>query len=305
MIEVKYKGKEISEDISIITCYHDMYCEARTDTLNIVFDDSEHVWDSWGVKTNDEIAVEYGAIKTGTMFVYSAKPSNGLFEIVATSVPASYKDKKNKAWQKIKFKAMCREIAGNHGLSADFYGVDDVMYSYIMQSNEGDFAFLNRIVQLEGCAFLIYDKKLIVYSEKYMEAKSGDEIEIGEDTDYEYDDKSGWLFGSCKIEQGKYAGEYTASNGSKKVFIPKLNFTVGNKSDANRYAKNMLRYANKNAYTGYFYSSILTGYAPASIGNISNERAPSWDGKVFFTHVRNDYAKGKSKIYFRKPLVGY
>ncbi len=154
-------------------------------------------------------------------------------------------------------------------------------------------------------AFLIYDKKLIVYSEKYMEAKSGDEIEIGEDTDYEYDDKSGWLFGSCKIEQGKYAGEYTASNGSKKVFIPKLNFTVGNKSDANRYAKNMLRYANKNAYTGYFYSSILTGYAPASIGNISNERAPSWDGKVFFTHVRNDYAKGKSKIYFRKPLEGY
>lgn len=304
MIDVIYKGKNISEEVSIIDCYHDMYAEQRTDTLHITFDDSEHIWDSWGVKTNDEISVEYGAIKTGTMFVYSAKPSNGLFNIVATSVPASYKDKKSKAWQKIKLKSMCKEIAENHGLKFKAYGVDDVLYEHILQKNESDFAFLNRRVQLEGCAFLVYNKTFVLYSEKYMEDKSGDEIELDEDTDYEYDDKSGWLFGSCKIEQGKYDGEYKTSNGSKKVYIPKLDFTVGSKAAANRYAKNMLRWANKNAYTGYFYSGILTGYAPASMAKLKNDRAPSWDGEIFLTHVRNDYAKGMSKIFFRKKIDG-
>ena len=305
MIDVIYKGKNISEEVSILECYHDMYAEQRTDTLHVTFDDSEHVWDGWGVKTNDKISVEYGAIKTGKMFVYSAKPRNGVFEIIATSVPASYKDKKSKSWQKIRLKAMCKEIASNHNLEFTSYGVDDVTYEHILQKNEGDFAFLNRRVQLEGCAFLVYDGKLVLYSEKYMEGKSSSgEIDLDSDTDYEYDDKSGWLFGSCKIEQGKYDGEFKSGNGSKKVYIPKLDFTVGNKAAANRYAKNLLRWANKNAYTGYFYSEIMTGYAPASVAVLKNDRAPSWNGKIFITHIRNDYANGRSKIFFRKPING-
>lgn len=306
MIEVKYKGKDITDSVDIINCYHDMYAEGQTDTLHIVFDDSEHAWDRWGVKTDDEIELEYGAIKTGAMHVYTASPSNGLFGIVATSAPASFKDKKSKAWQKAKFKTIGQEIAKNHNLDFESYGVENLTYNYIMQKNESDFAFLNRLCILEGCAFLVYDNKLVMYSEPYMEGKTASEtLSIGEDGDYEYSDKSGWQYGSCKIEQGTYTGEFKTSNGSKKTYIPKLDFTVNSKIDADRYAKNMLRYVNKNAYSGFIYESILTGYAPASMAKIENERAPSWDGDIFITHVRNDYKTGQSKIFFRRPLDGY
>lgn len=305
MITVKYDGKDITGDVSINRCVHDMYCEGRTDTLNIIFNDNEHVWDSWGVKTNDKISVEYGAIKTGTMFVHMARPRNGLFEIIATSAPATYKDRKNKAWRKIKFKAMAKEIADHHGIGFEAYGVDDVLYDYILQKNESDFAFLNRRCALEGCAFLVYDEKLVLYSQSYMESQTASEsIYVGIDSDYEYDDKSGWLFGSCKIEQGAYKGSYKTSNGSSKVFIPPLEFTVGSNAEADRYAKNMLRMANKGAYTGHIYSSVLTGYAAASMAKLENERAPSWDGDVFLTHVRNDYGRGESKLFFRRPIDG-
>lgn len=304
MIEVKYQGKSITEDVSINRCIHDMYCEGRTDTLNIVFNDNEHVWDAWGVQTNDEIAVEYGAIKTGKMFVHHARPKNGLFEIVAASAPATFKERRNKAWQKIKFKAIGQEIASKHGLQFESFGVDDVLIQYILQS-ENDFAFLNKRCALEGCAFLVYDGKLILYSQKYMESQAvGDSIYVGADSEYEYVDKSGGLYGSCMIEQGAYKGSYKASNGSGKVYMPLLDFEVTSDAEAERFAKNMLRKANKDAYTGFIYSNVLTGYAAASMANLDNERAPSWNGNVFLTHVRNDYGKGKSKLFFRRPIEG-
>ena len=306
MIEVKYQGKDITADVSIISCYHDMYAEGRTDTLNIVFSDDKHVWDKWGVKTNDKIAVEYGAIKTGTMFVHKAKPKNGLFEIVATSAPASYKDRKSKSWQKIKLTAMGQEIAGHHGLAFEVHGVEDVLYEYLQQENESDFSFFNKRCALEGCAFLVYDEKLILYSQKYIEAQkaAGDAIYVGADSDYNYDDKSDELYGSCKIEMGSYKGVFEAGNRSVKVFIPSLNFTINSQAEADRYAKNALRMVNKGVYTGYVYSAILTGYTAGSMAKLENERAPSWNGDVFLTHVRNDYGKGKSKLFFRRPIEG-
>lgn len=305
MIKVIYKGKDVTDDVSINRCWHDMYSEGQTDTLHIRFNDDEHVWDSWGVQTNDEISVEYGAIKTGKMFVQTAQPTNGLFEIVATAAPSSYKDKKSKAWQKIKLKTIGKEIAAHHGLEFEAYGVEDVLYDYILQKNESDFAFLHKRCCLEGCAFLVYDGKLVMYSKKYMEQQTTDEpLYVGIDTDYRYSDRSGELFGECKIEQGKYKGSYKAHNGSDKVFIPSLDFTINSNKEADRYAKNMLRAANEGAYTGYLYSSILTGYAAGCMAKLENERAPSWDGDIFLMHVRNDYGKGLSKIFFRRPLEG-
>ena len=306
MIRVFYKSKEITDGVSMLNCYHDMYAEGRTDTLNVVFDDSEHVWDSWGVKTDDEVRVEYGAIKTGKMFVYKARPKNGRFEIIATSAPASFRDRKNKAWQKVKLKAIGQEIARNHGLSFKSFGVEDRMYDYLLQENESDAKFLTNRCALEGCAFLVYDGELIMYSEKYMEDQGakGEPVLADADTDYDYDDKSGFLYGSCTIEQGSYKGVYEAQNGANKVYIPDLNFTVTSKTEADRYAMNMLRNANKYAVTGYLYQEVLTGYAAGSMMQIENERAPSWNGEYFLTHVRNDYKAGKSKIFFRKPIEG-
>ena len=305
MIKVIYKGVDITDEVSINRCWHDMYCEGQADTLRIRFNDNEHVWDGWAPHTDDEIEVVYGAIRTGKMFVHRTRPTNGLYEIIATAAPASSREKKNKAWRKIKLLVMGREIAGHHGLEFEAYGVPDVLYDYILQSNEDDFSFLHKRCALEGCAFLVYDGKLIMYAQKYMEEQTASEsIYIGIDSDYEYSDQSGQLYGECKIQQGKYKGSYKAGNGAERVFIPSLDISINSDAEAARYAKNLLRQANKNAYTGYVYSSILTGYAAASMARLENERAPSWDGDVFLTHVRNDYGKGLSKLFFRRPLEG-
>lgn len=301
MIEVKYKNEDITDEVSINTCYHDMYAEGQADTLTVIFNDTEHLWDIWQPKTDDEIAVEYGAIKTGKMFIRRMTAANGLFRIIATSIPASALDRKSKAWQKVKFKKIAEEIAKAHDLSFESYGIKDITYSYIQQKNESDFSFLNRLCILEGCAFLVYDGALVLYSYEYMEENSsGETMYLGEDSDYAYTDKSDELYGKCKIEQGSFKGSAKEDNGSNKVLVPKIKVTVNSKEEAGRYAKNILRHANRNARAGYFYSEIETGYAPGSVTNIENERAPSWAGKVFIEHLRNDYGKGFAKVFFRR-----
>lgn len=308
MIKVKFRGVDITTNVSINRCYHDMYSGDQSDTLHIRFNDTQNEWDGWQPKVGDEISVEYGSINTGKMFVDSADPENGLYTIVATSIPPSAKEGRSKAWQKISFLGIASDIAAYHGLSFQNYGVSDVHYEYILQTNETDFSFLNRLCRLEGCSFLVYDGAMVVYSEPYMEGISPvKDITLSEDADYKYIDNSARLYGSCMIEKGLYKGTYTAGNGATRQYVPDMAFvvTMSSQAEADRYAKNILRSVNKGMLHGFIHSRIMPELAAASTANLQNSRASSWNGAVFITHIRNDYANGKSKIFFRKSLQGY
>lgn len=306
MIQIFYKNVDITESVSINRCWHDMYAGGQSDTLFFRVNDTERLWDAWSPATGDEIKVQYGAIGTGTMFVSSAIPKNGTYDISAQSAPASCFEKRHKAWQSIRLLQLGQEIAERNGLTFASYGVTDALYAYLLQNGEGDLQFLSRRAALEGCSVTVYDKRVIMYAEAYFEAQEPSEaLEVTIDADYKYIDKSAELYGSCIVESGAYSGSFSAENGASRILRPTDFGIVGSNDEAERFAKNLLRKANKDCYGGYVYSRILPGYAAASMVELVNARAPSWDGSVFLHHIRNDYGKGKSKIFFRRPLEGY
>lgn len=306
MIQLTYNGVDITPNVSINRCWHDMYASGRSDTLQLRLNDTEALWDKWAPAIGDEIQVDYGSISTGAMFISKATPQNGTFDIVAQSAPASGFELQNKAWQKVRLLQIGEEVAKRNGLSFVSYGVEDRLYSYIHQINESDFAFLHRRARLEGCSFLVYNKTLVLYSEPYMEAVEPLEVlEVAVDGDYKYNDRHFELYGSCIVESGMYAGEFATDNNVGRKYRPSNLGSVGSNQEAERFAKNLLRNANKDCYGGYVRTQILPGYAAASTIVLSNQRAPSWDGTVFIDHIRNDYGSGKSKIFFRRPLEGY
>lgn len=306
MIKLNFKGSDITEKVSINACIHDMYAEDRADSLFLRVNDIAGVWDSWQPQVGDEIRIDYGAIGTGRMFVYECVPTSGQYTIKATAAPLSYKSKFNKAWQKVRLKQMGQEIAGRHGLAFASYDVEDHMYEYVLQANENDFSFLNRRAALEGCALIINDGTLIMYKQSAMECQSTSEsLKLTTATDYEYHDNTAHGYGSCELERGGYKGSYSAGNGLAAVYRPSCEVYVGSSAEASRFAKGLLRYVNKNTKHGWCKGYVMPGYAAGSCAVLSNERAPSWDGVVFLTHVRNDYVACQSKIFFRKPLGGY
>lgn len=305
-MKIIYEGTDIYPEISVNRCFHDMYGEKQSDELLLRLNDTRDLWDIWQPKSGDTIAIESGTAKTGKMFIESIVPESGLITLRAFSMPQSVKDKRNKSWEKIRLLQLGQEIANRHGLGFEQYGVTDQLYEYVSQTNLPDFAFLQQRCTLEGVAFLVYDGKLVMYDEAYLEQQTpAKTMTITPASEFEYRDDEINSFGSAEIVNGKLTGRFTAPNGTGKVLRKVITIQMTNQDEANRFARSLLRDANKNATTGTLWTAIMPDFAAGSIAELKTTGAQSWDGPAFITRIRHDYVKGRSKLYFRKPLEGY
>ena len=298
-MKILYEGVDIYPDVSVHRCYHDMYAEKQSDELLLKLNDTRELWDSRNPKKGDTIAIEDGAAKTGKMFVESVVPESGIITLRAYSVPQSAKDKRSKSWEKVKFLQLAQEIAGRHGLTLETYGITDQTYDYVEQNNLADFAFFQNRCTLEGAAFLVYDGKLVVYDEAYMESQQPvDTITITPANDFEYRDEGTNAYGSAEAVNGGLTGTFAAPNGGDKVLRRILPFRMTDQSEADRFAKGLLRDANKNATVGTLWTgSLLRDYAAGSVVTLATEGVKSWDGTAFISRIRHDYVKTRSKLY--------
>ena len=306
-MKVLYEGVDIYPEISVHRCFHDMYAEKQSDELLLKLNDTRQLWDVWNPQKGDIIAIEDGAAKTGKMFIESVVPESGMITLRAYSMPQSVKDKRSKSWEKVKFLQLAQEIADRHGLTLETYGITDQTYEYVEQNNLPDFAFLQIRCSLEGAAFLVYDGKLVVYDQAYMEGQSPtDSITITPASDFEYRDEGNSAFDSAEVVNGGLTGRFSAPTGGDKVLRKVIPIPMSNQVEANRFAKGLLRDANKDATVGTLWTgSLLRNYAAGSIITLTTEGVKSWDGPAFISRIRHDYVKTRSKVYLRKPLEGY
>lgn len=302
-----YNGTDIYSDVSVNYCVHEMFAEKQADTLVIRFNDPNGVWSKWDPAAGDEIRFTEGASNTGKMFIHSVKPENGLFTVRAMSMPKSGATKKSKSWEGVRFLQLGNEIAANHGLTFENYGCEDHLYEYLTQNNETDFALFSRVCMLEGCQMLIYDGKLLAYNEAYIEGQTpAGTLEVGENGHFSYQDNRAACYGSCEVSSGSYSGLFKAPNATNTTVLrPDKAIPVTSNAEAARFAKGLLRNANKYGHTGQFSKALLTGYAAASLLKMKTTKASAWDGTVFVYKVRHDFVGNKSTLYFREPLEGY
>ena len=304
ILKIFYNGVDITDDISINSCIHDMYACSTADRLTLKFNDINKVWDNWKPQNEDIISISCGVAKSGAMYIDSVIPENGLMTLRASSIPPTAKTINNKSWENVKLLQLAKEIANRHGLGFESYGVKDQLYSYVRQDNQPDFEFLQQRCELESLAFLVYDKKLILYSEEYLEGqKPVKTIKIDTDKDFTYTDNAQKGYGKITVKNGNLTGTYKSSNGLSKVKEIIIQTYVSGQDEANRFAKGILRQENKNLATGIFKDAIMRDFSAGSIMAIETTGAKSWNGNAFISHIRHDYVKSTSKVFFRKTEV--
>lgn len=303
-LQIIYQGKDIYPDISIKACEHEMFAESRADSLVIRFNDTSHQWDGWSVEQESTIEVIEGAARTGKMYIYDVTPENGVYTLKAFSIPPTSKNRTSKSWEKVYFRQLCKEIAARHGLDYEEHGVQDHLYEYVVQNNLPDFVFLEQRCKLEGCSFLVFDGKLVVYGEAELEATSPQmSLTLNTDATFTYADNTAKSYKSAEVANGSRVGIYTAGTQSgSRVFRKNITIPMHSEAEANRFARNLLRMENKNQRTGTITWDIQRELAPGSILQLKTHGVKSWDGNAFIYRLRHDYLAERSKLFIRKPL---
>lgn len=303
-MQILYQGKDIYPLISVKACEHEMYAESQADSLILRFNDPNRLWDSWSVEQESTIEVIEGVARTGKMYIYSCEPQNGVYTLKAFSIPPTSKNRTSKSWEKVHFKQLCREIASRHGLEYEEHGVTDQVYEYVVQDNLPDFVFLEQRCKLEGCSFIVFNGKLVVYGEAKMEATSPQKLlTLSTDGQFDYSDNTAKAYKTIEVANGTRKGTYTAPTESGSRSLRKnINIPMTSEAEATRFAKNLLRLENKNQMTGIIEMDIQRDLAPGSMIQLKTTGAKSWDGYAFVYRVRHDYKTERSKIFVRKPL---
>lgn len=303
-MEIIYQGKDIYPDISVKACEHEMHAESQADSLVLRFNDTSHQWDSWSVEQESTIEVIEGAARTGKMYIYDVKPENGVYTLKAFSIPPTSKNRTSKSWEMVYFRQLCKEIADRHGLDYEEHGVTDRLYLYAVQNNEPDFVFLDKRCKLEGCSFLVFDGKLVVYGEREIEATSPQMLlQLNTDAKFTYSDNTAKSYKSAEIVNGTRTGTYSAATQSgSRVLHKNITTPMYSDGEAARFAQNLLRLENKNQQTGTIDWDIQRDLAPGSMLQLKTFGVKSWDGYAFVYRIRHDYMAEKSKIFVRKPL---
>lgn len=299
-MKLLYKNMDIYSQIQLKECIYESNCCNRLNYLRILFEDDTHKFDSFGMQINDEISILTGEINTGKMFVNEIRPVSNGYEIIAKSAQAeSWNVFHSKKWNKVHFKQIMQDIAEWHGMDCEFYGIKDAIFNEKEQQGVKDFAFAAQIAMLEGCILVFYNNKLIVSSEQYLEsqdANSSIEIDSGDI----YISKK-VVYSSCLVTDGNITGIYKIDEGN--LSIQKNFFKFEDKGMAERYAKNILRYQNKDAYRGTItINDMIDIYSAGSVVEIISSEYMSANGKAFIYRIRNDIVQGKTKIWFRKCL---
>ena len=133
-----------------------------------------------------------------------------------------------------------------------------------------------------------------------------DTITITPASDFEYRDEGANAYGSAEAVNGGLIGTFAAPSGGDKMLRKILPLRMTDQSEADRFAKGLLRDANKGATVGTLWTgSLLRNYAAGSVVTLETQSVQSWDGPAFISRIRHDYVKTRSKLYLRKPLEGY
>lgn len=287
-----YNDVDITDQTRILRCEINQYLEGHIDTMTISFDNSQNLWTGWNPARGDRIRMSEGYVDSGEMVVVSIRSED--HNMVLDAAPMlNIQDGQIKAWKKPSFGQLARSIAGRLGLELAMYGVKDQKYEGIEQKGESDLIFLSNLCKLEGCSFIVSDGKLMIMSMDYLDSIPVSEYVINASSYRLHNDE---YYSGCEVTDGKTTGKAGDSKGESYCF--QTDRKLESIGQANRFAGNMLRYANKDRKGGNLTADSLLEYAmPGSKIKITCEY---WTEKpAMITRARYDIIRNRTKLWFR------
>ena len=233
------------------------------------------------------------------MYIYDLEYTENEARLYGQSTAPKYMAAYSKTWEEVYLSQILSEITDSYQLN----GIDDVWYKY-KPCNTKLISFMNTMAELEGAVLIQYNDKVMLVNEQALEAQTplfqvncaGASIRINDETEE--------LFDACVVQSGGFFGSYRISDGSN-VYKPNITVPCASDAEAFRYARALLRYANKGKTMVRWQGTLIPELSARVCIDLVNEDIPSWAGTMFCYRVRHDYGKGQTTIFMRRPLEGY
>ena len=295
-IEVEYNGVDISDKCKVNKAIHEMYLRKKSDFLEIQFDNKNDQWTMWKPDLGDTIRVKAQYADTGAMKVSEINWNFDSVTLYANAIDKADMVTVMKSWEHVYMKQIIEEIAARHSYEVQYFGITDRLYGYVEQ-NENDYAFLQKRLYLEDASFVVYNGKIIVYSNEYF-ADMDAVMSLSLNRDMEYKLYDSQMYGSCYVTNGTHEGKHII-NLDDHVLSQNLNVNIESMAEADRYAQNILSQSNRNFDSWIRFNQCYTALTAGSVVMLSTD-IQSWNTKILIDHVRQDYINDKTKIWIGK-----
>lgn len=278
-----YNGVDITKDVHIIACNLTDSNGGKQDYCSITFANGGKIWNEWQPQNNDVVIANNGYCSSGEMYVNDIQSQGGTFTLILLSTKTDAKQKKTKIWRKVKLSEVINDVAKNTGLKVKKIGFTDYFYNCLVQTDETDINFLNRICDLEGYKVKVYDGSIVVFDEKSLMNEEASGTVKPDDVISPFFDNGDAMLKSVTVKYYDVVNgdliSYTATNDNIKGGSITRAIRVDNQAQAERYANNILFNNNKMAVCGSLTMKYADVFATGSV--ISLEEFKGYNGKYY------------------------
>lgn len=301
-MKVIYENTEINVQVSECIIVDNM--GGKADSLAITFADIKNECRKWEFKKNHVVEVIEPPFSTGKMYVDEFGCGPGTYTLRALSTRKKFKTKFTRTWENVRFLALANDLLKEEGLKLETYGViQNYEYTRVDQIEKNNIDFLNERCILEGYNLKICDEKAVIIAETFLEQQKENvyfnpSMFVGK---YEFKCTSKYIYSGCEISYNsrKYIkGIYISNNNGELLKL--RNIEVSNSYEADRFAKNILKFHNKYERMGTFYLNKNTNIAAGITVKIQG--LDLFDGKYIIERVYQELIQGKTKVTVRKVL---
>lgn len=299
-----YEGVDITPHVGVTAANTVEFAGGSLDSVEVICADNSGLWSEWQPRIGDKIQLLAEGYSSGVHYIDQLGQQQGLYVLRALSAPPGCKTKSSKSWEQVSFLQLAADTAAQLGFGIKTYGVSNFTYSRVDRASESSLAFLSERAALEGYSVKLFDNNLIIFGEKYMESRESVAVLNFSDfwDDAEYTRRTENTYSKCIVGYGNISGTFSDLSKALQTLAVN-NVYVTNISEAQRFAKGILRGANKNEHVVSGNIKLNVKIAAGNTVNLSGQGTA--DGKYFIDKLEHDFIAQKTAVKMHRVLEEY
>lgn len=247
-MELYYEGTNITDSVNITAATAKDVSGGRSDSLDITMSNAR-AWYHWGPRADDKIQIVDNGYSTGTMYVNTIIPEGDSFRILATAAKSEAARKASRSYERKNLEEIMALCAAECGMDYRIFGADRKnFYPFLLRSQEGCGAFLDRLAGWEGAKLKTYSGRFTLISiEAAQNLPAIETIEVSEKQPGIFYQRKGNGRIKTLTVRTPYARAHAVDEGTRHGRDMTVNYPARDAATAGRWARGMLLNLNREA----------------------------------------------------------